>query len=318
MHRRQALLFPVILSPLAMGLQACASSRPIEIGLHPWPGYEPLLVARQLGWLSDAVVLSEGQSARDSISGLKDGRLSAACLTLDEVLSVRAEGIPLTVVLVMNESVGADVVLVRPEIRNLPGLKGQRIAVERGAVGEVVLHKTLAAAGLDPKDLHIVNSPVDEHLAMWQAGAIDAAISFPPFAKLLQREGALRLFDSRRFPQTIFDVLAVHRERLKELGSNLNHAVTGHFRGLQHLRLNREDALRRIGAWRGMTFEETDASFRGLHLPSVEANRRLLHTQGILVRAAQQLSDLMMANNLLRAPDALKDLVSANHLPREV
>jgi NitT/TauT family transport system substrate-binding protein len=58
----------------------------------PGRGCQPLLLARDFGWLGEAVVLHEGSNAGDSIAGLKDGKLNAACLTLDEVLSVRASG----------------------------------------------------------------------------------------------------------------------------------------------------------------------------------------------------------------------------------
>ncbi len=149
MNRRQLIQALLALLGPSLGLSGCARATPVTVGIHPWPGYEPLLLARDFGWLGEAVVLQEGSNAGESIAGLKDGKLNAACLTLDEVLSVRASGVPLTVILITNESVGADVVLARPDIRTPAELKGRRIAVEQGALGSLVLQKLLAAGGID-------------------------------------------------------------------------------------------------------------------------------------------------------------------------
>lgn len=316
MNRRQLIQALLALLGTSLGLSGCARATPVTVGIHPWPGYEPLLLARDFGWLGEAVVLHEGSNAGDSIAGLKDGKLNAACLTLDEVLSVRASGVPLTVILITNESVGADVVLARPDIRTPAELKGRRIAVEQGALGSLVLQKLLAAGGMTAADIDLVDAPPSAQRALWQAGKIDAAISYPPFAAQLIGEGAVRIFDSRQFPHTVFDTLAVRRDRLAQLDSALHALINGHLRALEHLRASREDALRRIAARRGLSFEEAEATYRGLHLPALSDNRRLLMPDGGLLAAARSLSQLMHASGLLAVPDTLTGLVNANYLPR--
>lgn len=317
MNRRQLIQALLTLPGTSLGLSGCARGTPVSVGIHPWPGYEPLLLARDFGWLSEAVVLHEGSNAGDSIAGLKDGKLNAACLTLDEVLSVRASGVPLTVILITNESVGADVVLARPDIRTPAEVKGKRIAVEQGALGSLVLQKLLAAGGMTAADIELVDAPPSDQLALWQAGKIDAAISYPPFAAQLVARGAVRIFDSRQFPHTVFDTLAVRRDFMAELDSALRVLINGHLRALEHLRTSREDALRRIAARRGLSFEEAEATYRGLNLPALSDNRRLLMPDGGLLAAARSLSQLMHASGLLAVPDALTGLVNADYLPRE-
>ena len=130
-------------------------------------------------------------------------------------------------------------------------------------------------------------------------------------------EGAVRIFDSRQFPHTVFDTLAVRRDRLAQLDSALHALINGHLRALEHLRASREDALRRIAARRGLSFEEAEATYRGLHLPALSDNRRLLMPDGGLLAAARSLSQLMHASGLLAVPDALTGLVNADYLPRE-
>lgn len=313
MNRRQ--LLQAFLALSCAPVSGCGRVEPVHVGLHPWPGYDPLLLARHFGWLGESVILHEGKSAIDSVAGLKADTLSAACLTLDEVLSVRAGGLPLTVILVMDESVGSDVVLARPEIRTLSGLKGKRIAVEAGAVGALVLHKLLSASGLAKRDLILVDAPPSDQLSLWQSGQIDAAIGYPPFSAMLENAGARRLYDSSQFPHTIFDVMAVRSDRMASQGAGLGALVAGYLRALDHLRYSRDDALRRIAAWRGTSFEAAVAGYRGMHLPGAAENHSLLAPDGNLMGVARTLNEVMMAGGLLAIPDTLAGLVSTAFLP---
>ncbi|MEQ6887236.1 ABC transporter substrate-binding protein [Halomonas sp. CS7] len=315
MHRRDLLIAMAALAAAPLGLAGCSPGGPLAIGLHPWPGYEPLYLARAFGWLSDEVVLREGGNAGDSLAGLRRGELDGAALTLDEVLVARSEGIPLTVIAVCDDSVGADMVLARPGIASPRGLAGRRIAVEGTAVGNLVLSQFLAAAGLARDDLEVVDMAPNEQLAAWKTGTIEAAITYEPTASRLLREGAVRLFDSSQFPDVILDVLAVRRDRLRWRGGAVSALVAGHFRGLDHLRISPQDAMRRIGAWRGLGFDEVRASYAGLELPGPSGNLDYFGPKGDLVRAARLLNEVMVANGQLIGPDDLEALSTPRYLP---
>ena len=318
MQRRAFLLRLAALAAGSAAVGACTSGAPMLVGIHPWPGYEPLYLARNFGWLPEGVRLREGQTAGDSVAALQTGEVDAATLTLDEALSVRASGVALTVVLVFDSSVGADMVMARPSIRVPADVAGRRIAVERGAVGEVVLQKLLDAAGLEKADVTVLDLAPDRQLDAWRAGAIDVAIGYEPFSSLLGREGARRLFDSRQFPGIIFDVLAVRSDRLSALRAQVDALLVGHFRALTHLRVNREDALRRIAAWRGLSFDEAERSYTGLNLPDAAGNRSYLDPTGArgILRAARELNALMLRAGRIKQADDLVGLIDPSFLPR--
>ncbi|MHB1374710.1 MAG: ABC transporter substrate-binding protein [Thauera sp.] len=319
MQRRTFLFRLAALAAGAAGAgSGCAPDVPLTVGIHPWPGYEPLYLARAFGWLPDYVHLREGGAASDSVAAMKAGELDAAALTLDEVLAVRASGVALTVVLVFDVSVGADAVMARSGIEHVADIAGRRIAVERGAVGELVLYNLLGAAGLTEADVTLLDIAPDSQLEAWRRGEIDVAIGYEPVTSLLGREGARRLFDSRQFPGVIFDVLAVRSDRLAVRRDQLDALLSAHFRALDHLRVNREDALRRIGAWRGLSLEEAERSFAGLNLPDLAGNRAYLDltgTRGIL-KSARELNALMLRAGRLPAADDLVGLIDPSSLPR--
>ncbi|ATJ84645.1 ABC transporter substrate-binding protein [Halomonas beimenensis] len=315
MHRRELLKAMAGLAVAPLGLQACSVGEPLVIGLHPWPGYEPLYLASAFDWLPPSVVLREGRSAGDSLAGLRQGALDGAALTLDEVLKARAEGIPLTVVAVCDDSVGADMVLTRPGIERLSDLEGQRIAVERTAVGNLVLSQLLEASGLSRDQLTLVDMAPDEQLPAWRAGSIDAAVTYEPMATRWRREGAVRLYDSSHFPDVILDVLAMRRDRLRWREGAVKALVAGHFRGLDHLRISPQDAMQRIGAWRGLGFDEVRASYAGLELPGRAGNRDYFGPGGDLMSAARLLNEVMVAEGMLVRPDDLATLMTPRYLP---
>ncbi len=305
---------------LAAWLPACdgGQTRPLRVAAHVWPGYELMFLARSLGELpEDRATLIETRSATDSLAALRRGEVDGAALTLDEVLRARSEGMPLIIVMVFNVSAGADVVMARPSVRRLQDLAGKRIGVETSAVGALMLHKTLEAAGLTPAQVTVVPMTVDTHIHFWDAERLDALVTYEPTASQLEARGAHRLFDSRALPDTIFDVLAIREDALGTHASAVRQLVAAHFFGLHHLRTNPYDAGYRMSARLNMPSGETHAAFRGLKLPTLEANRHLLAPDGRLLAAAHTLAELLVRTGNLPVRPPLVNLARADYLPKD-
>lgn len=317
MHRRS---FLATLSALATSpwWTACARKRPLVVGIHPWIGYETLYLARGFNWLPPSVQFHEGKTASDLLVAMREGTLDAACLTLDEMLRARAEGIPLTVGLVFDTSSGADAVVARPSIRKLSDLAGKRLGVERNALGALMLAKLLEASGMRASDLTVVDLPIDEHMAAWHRQQVDAVITYEPTSTLLAREGARVIFDSRQIPGTIFDVLAVRMDRAKQHHASLDALVAAHFKGLAHMQTNRQDAIYRIAARQGVQPEEVQQAMSGVVLPPIAGNREYLaKPDSRLLAAAKTISGILVQSGVLKLEDSLKGLVSPAWLPRD-
>lgn len=279
MHRRGFLQLSVA-AALTGALAGCTRAAPLRTGIHPWIGYEPLYLAEEFGWLPDSVQLIKGAAARDSMERLLAGELDAAALTLDEALRVCSSGVPLRVVTVSNVSVGADMLLVRPDITSLAGLRGRRIGVELSGVSGVMLLSVLERAGLSTDDVSVVDLPVNRHLAAWQQGAIDVSVCYQPTAALLLEAGAVRLFDSSELPDTIFDVLAVTHKAEKNQPAAVRDLVRAHFDGLTHMVRNMHDALYRIATRQNIEPAVVRQALATVMLPDLSANQRYLAPEG--------------------------------------
>jgi NitT/TauT family transport system substrate-binding protein len=276
-----------------------------------------MFLARNEGWISkDRVNLIETASATASLAAVRERRADGAALTLDEVISARAEGIPLTVVLVFDASAGADAVLARPDIETLPELAGKRIAVEQTALGAFMLQMVLDKAGVKKQGLSIITLSPDTHLAAWQKREIDAAITYEPFASLLHKNGMKKIFDSRQTPGMILDVLALRTELVASRSSAGRNLLQGHFRALKHFNENPNDAIYRMAGRFKLLPHEVLGAFRGLELPDLNANRQYLsgQTPKILASAAS-ISRVMTSTGLIPGNDKLTDLVYPGLLP---
>ncbi|HJW32733.1 MAG TPA: ABC transporter substrate-binding protein [Holophagaceae bacterium] len=302
----------------SFGGMGCRRGRELVVGIHPWIGYETLYLARGFKWLPPTVRFHEGGSVSDLMAPLRAGTLDAACLTLDETLRARAEGLPLKVVLVFDASAGADAVLARPGIRKLADLRGKRLGVERNALGALMLAKVLESSGLEASDLILVEIPIEQHVAAWRRNDLDAVITFEPTSTFLLREGAHVIFDSRQVPETVFDVLAVRADRIPDRRSALGALVAGHFRGLAHLQTNRQDSIYRIAARQGVTPEEVQRALSGILLPSLPGNRAYLASpDSRLLAAARTVSGILVKSGDLKREASLEGLVDPTWLPRD-
>jgi NitT/TauT family transport system substrate-binding protein len=289
------------------------------VGIHPWIGYETLLIAKDLQWLPESIQIKQGLSVIDSIDGLISGELDAACLTLDEMLRARDNGLSLTAVTIFDISAGADMVISRADINSLSDLNGKRIGVDPSSVGILMLTKLLEHANLTREQITVVHCPFDQHQEYWVNHHVDAIITFEPTASLLlQLEGHV-LFDSQHIPELIFDVLAVRTDRLDAQQHHLTQLVAGHFKGLQHTINHHQDTLYRVAAHQAININEVQQAYNGVIVPSLEANRDYLTNEnGRFIHAAREVARILSQHNLLSASTDYTDFMSASFLPTEL
>lgn len=319
-NRRRLLQWGLTAATLA-ALPGCGqSARPLHMGLHVWPGYEPMLLSQSLGWLSpQQVQFRQTASATESMALLARGEIDGAGLTLDEVLRGREQGLPLSVVLVCDMSAGADMFFVRPGIKHLADLRGHRIGVEEGALGALMLSQVLTTAGLARQDVIAVPMTIDEHVNAWKTGRIDALATYEPQASRIAALGGIKLFDSRAIPELILDVVAVNARQLDgDLRPALCALTAAHLRALRFIDSNPGDAAYRLASRFQLPPERALSVFRGLVLPDLAANRRLIAgPHPVLQDRVVLLSNALQKAGILRFPATTSALIRGDFLPKE-
>ncbi len=277
---------------------------PLTLGSNTWIGYEPLYLARELGYYDGHNLrLVELGSTSQALDALRVGKLDMAAVTLDEALLLRQEGVPISVLWVLNISAGADTVIGQPEITSLEQLRGKRIGVEQTAVGAYMLDAALQRAHLTPKDVTIVPMPVDEHVVAWRNHSVDAVVTFDPARQMLLRAGGVELLNSKALPGEIVDVLVARQEALQCCSERIAALIAGQQQALRYLQEHRSDALRRMVPRQGVPVGDVEQALQGVELPDAEGNRTLMAgAQAPLAQSAIHLAEVMNARNLLRLP----------------
>lgn len=274
---RPTALIAIILCGLV--LPACFSDKsPVNIATHVWPGYEFLFLGQKLNFLpKHTLTLTETASATDSIASLHRADINGATLTLDEVLLARSQGIELRIILIMDISVGADKILARKKISSVAELRGKTIVVEDTSVGKLLLAEALDQHSLELTDVHILPTPVNEHMTVWQSGKADAIVTHEPTATLILNRGGYIIFDSSQVPETIVDVLAVKDDVIRDKPDILHQLVSGFFKAQRHFFSNPQDAAYRMSAHLNVPGQEVRYLYKGLELPGIERNLQLLN-----------------------------------------
>ncbi len=298
-------------------LIGCASEQPLKVaGQAAWPGYSLMFLARKQGLLSEQeVTLTNTANLGESADMLLNGKVDAAAITLDEVLKIIDQGIPLTVLAIFDVSAGGDAVFARAEIKNLADLKDKSIGVENSNLGAIMLAKLLEAANLKREDVHIVPMGY-EHLKSLEQNHLDAIITYEPTTTQLEKMGYTRLFDTRSLPNLIVDLLAVRQDREKPHAHALKMLIKAHFQALKLWQTNPADTAYLLADIMATPFDDVKKSFYGINLPDISYNVHYLSAPADeLNQSVRDISSIMLREGLVKHPVGNNLRFVADYLP---
>lgn len=296
-------------------LSSCGNKETVaalRIASSPWLGYEPLYLARDLGYLKEGVSVLELPSADVSLESFRNHYADMATLRLDEALELMSNGTKLRILFVMDSSNGADAVMARPGIRTLADLKGRRVAVENYPLGAYMLNRTLGAAGLKPKDIQAVPAPESRHLEMYNEGRADVFITLEPFKSQLAVKGAHSIYDSSQIPNEIFDVMVVHEDVFQARRKEVCEIVRQWYRTLSYMKQVPAVANSSIARRLGVSTEEYQSMSNGITIPAREENLRMLGGKlPAIMTAAGKMNEVMLKEGLLKRSVDIRQALDA-------
>ena len=275
----------------------------LRIGTNVWIGAEPLYLARDLNRLNPAMVqLVEYPSASEVLRAYRNQAIDGMVISLDELFGLAADGFKPKIILVVDVSHGADVVVGRSNMRTMRDLKGKSVAVESSALGAFVLSRALAVNNMQASDVNIVHLESNEQPAAFEKGQVDGAVTFDPYRMQFLEAGARTLFDSTQIPGEIVDLLAVREDVIKSKPNAIQALLGGWFGAIDYMQRDPTDAARRMGIRQQTSGEQILAAQQGIHVPSRDENLRMLGgSTPELAVTGRRLMALMIDAKLLRA-----------------
>jgi len=296
--KRQGWLFAALLL-----LSACTPEPqpPLRVGTIPWPGYEPLFLARELGLFpAQRLHLVEYVSSPQVVRAFRNGAVDAMTASLEEVLLLEQLGHAPQVVLVLDASHGADCLMARPEVESLSGLRGRRVGSEESMLGLYMLNRGLEQTGLRREDVRLELSSLETHVEAYQRGELDAVVTFEPYCRRLADVGARKLFDSSHIPGEIVDVLVVRKEFLDAHPQQVDALLRGWFAALDWHGKHPQEGMRRMARRLALDAHRFQEALSGLHLMDERQQRaQLTGPRPRLSESIERLGALLRHHQLL-------------------
>ncbi len=316
MHTFIRLIIAVLLSIAFFGCST-TPQKTMRVGSVLWPGYEPLFLARSLGYYQGSKIqLVDYLSNTDAMHAFENNALEAAAFTLDEALQIINMGIAVEIILIMDVSHGGDVILANPGITSMRDLKGKRVGVESGAVGAYVLSRALEVHGLSLDDIHVVSVLASEQPDAFGDNIIDAAVSFDPVRTKLVNEGKQQIFDSTEIPDEVIDVLVVHKEYASTYPKAVKVLIDGWFKALKFTAEKPDKAAEYSAIRHKITPDEFLKGQKLMRFPSREENLRLLSPgSSPLIKTSKKLSEVLNRLNKAQGEVDLASHLNPGYLP---
>ena len=292
----------------------------IRVAPGVWPGSEALMLAyAQKKLPTDKFQMVELPWSSAVMHALGNGAADVALMTLDGVLRLREGGQQLRVLMVLDESLGADKVMARSDIKKVTDLKGKTVGVDVRGVGAYLLFNALETSNMTMNDIHLVQMVQMEMKDAVEAGEVDAVVAAEPWTTGIRAAGLHCVFDSKQLSIPILRVLVTSEKALERFRPELTRLLKVQIEMNEVVRSGKlfdgaEMILRREGV-RFEDFVSSQANWRPLN---AERNLEMLagdHPR--IVQMAAAMEEKMLLGGLLRSRPVASAWIDATIL-REV
>ena len=181
----------------------------LTMASNPFVGLAPFYVAMDKGFFKDCGLDFSMVDFDDSsafFSALLAGKVDLAYTTLDAAIIAESqyEEDMLDVTAIVDESAGADGILVKNDINSIADLKGKTVGVSINQTSHYLLMQALETAGLTDADVDLVNMTSSDAGVSFISGDLDAAVTWEPYLSNAVEQGVGKLiFSSKDAPVSI-------------------------------------------------------------------------------------------------------------------
>src|SRR5438552_2297198 len=138
-------------------LPAAAQETKVAVGISGWTGFAPLTLAKEAGIFKkngvDVTIKKIPQ--KDRHLAIASGDVQCAATTVETYIVWNANGVPITQVVQLDKSYGADGLAVRSNITKIADLKGKTVGVDApGTSPYFGLSWILKKNGMSMKDIN--------------------------------------------------------------------------------------------------------------------------------------------------------------------
>ena len=182
----------------------------------------------------------------DSLTAFYSGQVDGICIAGSDAIAPLNEGVDFKIVLVNDNSYGADGLVVKEGIKSIKDLKGKKVATEIGTLEHMFLLKILQDNGMTMEDIDFTNMTINDAGPAFIAGSIDAAVLWEPTLSTAIQSGGNLLYSTKSEPGLIPDTLAVRSDVLDSSSDAVQKIVDSWFDGTEKLKAKDNDFIKAI------------------------------------------------------------------------
>ena len=290
------------------GTADTTENKTVTMASNPFVGLAPFYVAMDKGFFEDCGLdfsMVDFDDSSASCSALLAGKVDLAYTTLDAAIIAESQYDEdmLDVTAIVDESAGADGILVKNDINSIADLKGKTVGVSINQTSHYLLMQALETAGLTDADVDLVNMTSSDAGVSFISGDLDAAVTWEPYLSNAVEQGVGKLiFSSKDAPGSIVDVLAVgtdHKDA--EWLAQIDEAYR---KGLDYLNDagTHDEAVEIVAKHLEVSADEADSMISTIKLYSPEDSSAELKDEGLVYQAVGKISGFYFDKGIIEKP----------------
>lgn len=256
--------------------QEPTKKEPIRITLNLWPGYAYAYIAQEKGFFEKNgadVELILNRDSETSKELFKEEKADGIFTTLPDAIMMESEGVGQSTVMIVDYSTDGDVIVGRPEIKNLTELRNKTIGIERiNTASYRFVIETLAHSGVKEQEIYLKKVKAHDVLEALETGEIDAGHTWEPTKSAAIKRGYKILAKAGDNPWLITDVLAFNKKTLIERPRQITAIIKSLEQARRYAIQNKEDAVRIMAESESISNEAMAKGIDGLRWTGLTEN----------------------------------------------
>lgn len=231
----------------------------VTIGMVTFPGYAPLYLAKEKNLFKGVdVKLVRIESIGDLRAAMNSGQIDIYAATYDIFQNIENVQPPGIGFIAIDESHGADGIVVKEGINNIADLKGKVVGAEPGFPPFFILQYLLNQENMSLADVNFKDLSSQDAGNAFAAGKLDAAGTYEPYLSKSSeiRPGSKILISSANTNHLIVDFLFASEDLVNNDQELLVNVARGWFDALDYYSNNEEESLKIMGDAFGVSPEE--------------------------------------------------------------
>lgn len=304
------------------GLVGCRKAEsvaavPLRVAIDLWPGYYPLVIAQEKGYLAAegvAVDLSIPQDTHRMIAEFAANELDLICVSMGDIVLTTRVRPDIRMILCSDESAGGDQLLAVAAEGEGRSYRGSRIGTTLGGFGELFVRRFLAREDLRRDEVVMIDADAADVVGMLERGELDIGHTWEPYAGQARAKGFVPVFTSLDTPGAILDGLITHDTVLRRREAEVRGLVRAWFQAVDWWRANEAEGCALVEAKLGL--EPGSVSLEGIHLLDREENLQVFDLTALqgLRRATEDYVEFFVSRGLLGHRVLPQELLSPQFL----